>query len=727
MRIRMLWAALLIPAACATTQLAPEQTPPATAAPSAQPKPVSPTESPVLVTPLPDLATRPITADDLTPYPRDWIEATRATLPSATFQTVVTGTVRYARTNEPVGGVRVFATSVDGAAPVYRSMHYHRGTLTDALLHPANPTGETVTAADGSYALELTVTGTGRIALQRLLRWLPADRENSKERITASFVVRADVPGAQCMGTVCSASLTTALAKPARQPDVLVDTGPWLTGRVVTGDTPEPVPGATIYVDHGSDFRSRTRSGKDGTFRVPAPSGVGNTRVSVAHDFGWARVTNEAPDGTPADRDVGDIVLLDGPNEGCVVEGRLVSEDPADDPFMYQIALHGRVNPEATTASTSSYRAGARVLSDGRFRIRWDYAGTFRLGMWHFPGGSQITEEFELRPGTVVNVGTIRMLSRKLVGVQVVDTDGNPIHQASVSAGVARVDHLDPTRFVVPEGPKDILFRGSGVTDWAGRFERRLPVTQLLYLSASHPEYLESHKTIDPASSATAVVVLSRGATICGVLSRDGSPIAERAVHVQRQTSTVGARHREDWRFRRSSTDGWQRAFAYTDKNGNFAMNRLAPGTYNVSYHHRENREVVPGHLRTCVETSRATILTVTGELTYEVEFDLPGDVSPSVTVNLNGNPCPGATAWLEPEGKAVYWIAYSMFDPDRKPPTTDERGRITLPDMPAGKYWLVVEARVEGSLVEYRQQVTLTPDNREFTVNLEPASRSAD
>jgi hypothetical protein len=118
---------------------------------------------------------------------------------------------------------------------------------------------------------------------------------------------------------------------------------------------------------------------------------------------------------------------------------------------------------------------------------------------------------------------------------------------------------------------------------------------------------------------------------------------------------------------------------------------------------------------------------TVTVEHAYDVDFALPGDVTPSITVNLGGSPYPGAKAWLEPEDGGAYLIEPSLYDPDRKPPTTDERGRITLPSLPAGIYRLVVEAGDGDTLIEHRQQVALNPANRQFTVDLNPASRQPD
>jgi hypothetical protein len=366
-------------------------------------------------------------------------------------------------------------------------------------------------------------------------------------------------------------------------------------------------------------------------------------------------------------------------------------------------------------------------LSDGRFRIRWDHPGTYRLALSYFPGGAQVTEEFNVRAGTVVNVGTIRTLSPKALSVRVMGTRGNPIPEATVAVYVAMLDHLQPTRFSAPEGYRNTRYLASATTDDSGRFEQPLPATQLLYLSVSHPEYLESYKAIDPGCLAEPVVVLSGGATIRGSLKRDGTPLKERSVYIERQALSVDARLRDDPRFRHSPTDGWQMTSVYTDELGMFSLSRLAPGTYKVSYCHSESREIGPRHRVAHFETTVEKGFTVTVEHAYDVDFALPGDVTPSITVNLGGSPYPGAKAWLEPEDGGAYLIEPSLYDPDRKPPTTDERGRITLPSLPVGTYRLVVEAGDGDTLIEHRQQVTLSSANREFTVDLNPTRRQPD
>ena len=205
-------------------------------------------------------------------------------------------------------------------------------------------------------------------------------------------------------------------------------------------------------------------------------------------------------------------------------------------------------------------------------------------------------------------------------------------------------------------------------TDPEGSFRfEGLPAEKLAFV-ATHPDYVESRKTVDTTSEENVQLALSTGGSIAGVVADEGGRVIPgAAVSLEQSGST-----------------GWSADEARTDGQGRFSFDHLAESRYRLTARsaagQSEPQETVLGRDQ---ETTGLTLTIGGGTLIVGRVTGLSADRLRGLSVS----------AWTD------------SFSADT---LTDDAGAFRVPGAPAGElsFWVSTSATMSGRVVEKTVEV---------------------
>lgn len=421
--------------------------------------------------------------------------------------------------------------------------------------------------------------------------------------------------------TVSTPTVTPSASASATEPEGAVR----LRGRVVDGEG-EPVALASVTVIGASGVRLReATTDTTGGFAFADLAGARRVRVIAEHDERGVVASAELVLG---DEPVRDLVLA--LEMAHTVRGRVTTED-------------GVAVPEATVSvDTPAYLPRSAVTGDdGTYRLARVPSGPRTLHVSARGHGSVSVRLAEV-PTFVDEVVDVKLRKEADIEGTVLDADGKPI-RASVHAC---------------DG-KDAAHRAVSGSDGSFRLSRELASCPLV---AVHDAYAAS----DPVTPGSAPVVLKLkpGGGIAGNVVGEGGSVASFFVGVESFTPAFGGEF--------SVRSGQARAFK--DPQGAFSLDKLAPGSYVLSY----GEDGKPPQ-------RSATIEVKAGQVTSNVRLLLArgGTVEGQVFDEDKHAPLAGAR---------VSFDATSSARGETVTASTDAEGRFRLENAPSGPFSLRVD-----------------------------------
>ena len=322
------------------------------------------------------------------------------------------------------------------------------------------------------------------------------------------------------------------VAAGARDVVIVTTTGSVLRARVVAHDG-TPLAGADVTVYDGDEGTLvSTDTDEDGRFEV---AGLAYERVRVEV---WHNAYDEL--GQPYFSDVrpsASVQTLVGPRP-VVVRGAVTLEDGSPAPNI-DLEFLGQGRPEDSTASSAR---SSSTGDDGRFEVQLAH-GTTYVVVADGESARTLSRNATVRPGE--GEPTFVLSSGETITGRVQDEDGRPVSGASIAGSWEYLSRWTTTA-------DDGSFTLSGL--W-----RDADVD--LYVSA--PDHVDVTRSI-AAGTRGVSIRLVRGESLSGrVVDELGDPLAWVTVHAEHRTSDA------------------VRA-AHTDSDGNFEMNPVTPGEWDV-------------------------------------------------------------------------------------------------------------------------------------------------
>jgi len=357
-----------------------------------------------------------------------------------------------------------------------------------------------------------------------------------------------------------------------------------IAGRVTNTDG-EPVVGAEIVCSGPARYPHAT-SGSDGAFRVRVPVN-GLYTVRVTHET-YGAVTVES---VAAGSDGVEIVL----GKSGTVEGQVVHAHTGE-PVTDFLLTDPKSRPEVAE--------GRRLISvldmDGRFHL----TGIDRPEMTihvEAPGFISTSEVVSgIQPEKTISGVVLRLEPASPIRGMVTNTGGEPVVGANIFFDSAPPEVFQ-SNFVVSK------------SDLAGTFYiDRIPA-KFERMCADHTDYAPACVDVDPRRTESELVeiVLTSGCSIEGIVTVNGEPIPDQAVHIQPLER-----------------------YSRTDENGRYAITKLAAGEVSVFV----GRSIGSGDGQVG-RTHTRTVVLEDGEMAV-VDFDLrEWDTVLEGVVKVNGQP----------------------------------------------------------------------------------------
>jgi hypothetical protein len=536
-----------------------------------------------------------------------------AELPAAKGSLAIRG--RVLGPDGPVAGAIVVASS-DGGEEV----------LSDLLCHCDNRCGQRLLQCGCPEAAAQLV----ELVLQRRGEAPPIARATSGEDGTfalegleeGSFALWAEKPGTLI-------GLRRAVKAGAEGADVEIGPGMTIRGKAVTDDD-QPVPGASItaiYAEHSRFFDGA--SGPDGSFAIgPVPMG----KLSVVASAPGLLAANAKASGSGPDveklklfspRRLGGKVLREGAPVAAAtirLEGehkKLDATAGQDGAFAFSGLHPGRYTLAANTgftqarasvelkegkdvldvvldlgpggeiagvvrdgsgtavadakvsAHTSGTRAEQRTGKDGSYRLSALVAGKYDVSVDAEGHVEPERKEIEVAVGSAATADFVLESASPLKGV-VVDEEGNPVDEASVSVEVPRPSRSDEDA----EQPRGSSGHARSRRDGTFSVDQLAPGR--FEVVAEHPAFKRQELSLT-APTTTARIVLSHGVALTGVvLDDEGKPVA--GVRVVAAPDSKKSRPDERRAYERNASKSQEG----TNSKGEFRIRGLEEGPHVV-------------------------------------------------------------------------------------------------------------------------------------------------
>jgi len=306
----------------------------------------------------------------------------------------------------------------------------------------------------------------------------------------------------------------------------------------------------------------------------------------------------------------------------------------------------------------------------GAFAFETILAGAYTLYLWH-PDFAPLSQRVVLGPDLSDEVVIELGVGGQIVG-RVATADGLPVERAEVSV------QYDDTSLGFEQQEKEVT------TDASGNYVvRRLPPGRykVTLTPPDSPETrgvgraVESKRALaQEGDTARVDFVVHAGAAVFGTVTRAGEPAADSSVHVT-------------WKGRSLSTATGSRGYARADDNGQYRVEDLRPGHYELEVYSRRKRDGYSGY------SGRRREFDI-GTEDVRIDIGLDGATFSGVVLDTAGSPIEGAWVLLvqvaaQPDRTAAFYTPIRVGSGSSE---TDENGAFRIVQVSAGTHLLEVE-----------------------------------
>ena len=360
--------------------------------------------------------------------------------------------------------------------------------------------------------------------------------------------------------------------------EIVLGSGRRVFGQVVN-EQDEPVAGAAIRLTEEpgqTDMRTyfgrltegglrplKTTTDKQGNFSARGLDPAKTYRLEArATGFAPATVPGIALEADGGASDLGLVVLLPGAH----VEGIVV--DKQQQPLAGAEIMVQPSDPFEAMRRRETAPVPVRSADDGTFRLV-DHVPGEELTLMIDLDGYTRTEAANVKPSYNPEPIRIVMTAAARLAGKVLDTDGQPVADASIEAGPANTNRFRSRMGARAVTDTEGLFQLDKVPPGSVALTVSANGFQALTLSDLHLAEGESRDGLE--------LTLTRGGTLTGrVVDTDDKPVAEAFVSLE--PTGAGAS-----RMMRSRL-----GFGRTDGNGHFRIDGLEQGVYEARIHHEE-------------------------------------------------------------------------------------------------------------------------------------------